>query len=331
MVRSRIELKSDTSVKGIEKVVVKSKKVKLKIIKPSADVPQDTLWITNEPQMPIDTCKAVLLNYNDGEVNYEWKYSVEYEPPYEVPGIDFKHTYDDSSGAINADTTKYIKQFNSFIGGNIKIKVKALAPDSTYKDSVANSLILGENPEPEDARARISQLRSDIAIPLHCIMHWESSFKQFSGGYPLAGSPCDYGICQISYPESEEQIWDWHANLDRAIELYDEKVGSANRYVEQVRNGTDVYSDPINHPEWVRHLRPDGVDGFPNATNFTAEQLQTDIYQLYNGGHYYLWQPDDLENLDGPGQWIVNDVPNPSTGAARYQVHQNVVNGNPPW
>lgn len=68
----------------------------------------------------------------------------------------------------------------------------------------------------------------------------------------------DWGLMQINQATFEQQ-WNWRSNLARAISLFDEKRVHAQVYLNR-------------HPE-----------------NVTAEMLDNEQLQRYNGGTYYTW------------------------------------------
>jgi len=201
-------------------------------------------------------------------------------------------------------------------------------------------VVFGENPSPQEARDYAESQDSDNALQLAVIMWKESHFDQFYDDQwdrycsnrnieysPLWGAPNGYGIGQIDPPDNIAQLWNWHKNVEKGIEVYGEKEDSANRYVGQVRDGRDAYRSS-------RHRRSDGNIGYPNAVAFNEEQIQTDIYQLYQGGHYYIWRPYRPDNLDGPGHWIMRpsqyEDQRDRTGDDRYDLQQQIEAGNEP-
>ncbi|AFH50124.1 Hypothetical protein IALB_2421 [Ignavibacterium album JCM 16511] len=84
----------------------------LRIFSPT---PNDTMWITEEPQMPNIICKAKLENYNEGLVNFEWEFWVSYtlhrhkyfssDTSYTLCKRTGKIKIIGASTAINSDTT----------------------------------------------------------------------------------------------------------------------------------------------------------------------------------------------------------------------------------
>ncbi|WP_290663775.1 hypothetical protein [Ignavibacterium sp.] len=83
----------------------------------------DTMWITEEPQMPAIICKAKLENYNKGIVNFDWEFWVSYtlhrhkyyssDTSYTLCKRTGKIKIIGTSTAINSDTTYWTVPFAS--------------------------------------------------------------------------------------------------------------------------------------------------------------------------------------------------------------------------
>lgn len=96
------------------------------------------------------------------------------------------------------------------------------------------------------------------------------------------------------------QIWDWVANVDGGLGLYNEKQTDAREYPRRTRQT------------------------YPNATDFTEDQLRRETWQRYNGGHYWAWD-------DESQQWV-SDPPN--NYAAKVAAYYDAVNSGdlpPGW
>ena len=360
----------DQSLRGEAELMVLGKEIKLKILDPDT-VGVDTLWITSAPSMPIDTCKAVLLNHMGGDVTFNWKYKVRYELPRGDEDQNLTRedslTFEYTSMASNSDTTTQIIDFliendTTFIGGKVTIYLEAITSDSVFQDTLANEvLILGRNPTPQNAREYSEEQQSDIKLQMGVTMWWESRYMQyFIDGrmtcdnrneefMPLFGPPDGRGVCQIEFSykgtelcddaEKRRYLWNWQDNIQKGIAMYNEKAGIAGSYVGQVRVGSDIYSIPGDHtPDYhiIKYFNKktgsweDYHGGFPGATDFTDEQMQTDTYQLYQGYHYYIWRLNDPQNIHGSGEWVPRLDPNHQymTGDDRYRIHQQVENAD---
>lgn len=119
-------------------------------------------------------------------------------------------------------------------------------------------------------------------------------------GNPLFGKPAGYGISQIDPVNNTNQLWDWVANLDGAITLFKDKVGSLNRYVRQVREGREQKEIRKHHFEiWEKGKLPD-------AAEFNNYQANVDLHQLYNSGHFYTFEPVQPNNHHLGGHWVAS-------------------------
>lgn len=301
--------KSDDEDKNGSGMLVVKDRIKLKLISPRLNALNDT--ITNEPQMPIDTCKAVLLNYTGGQVTFEWEYHVNYE----IETREGAYTFTDLNTVVNSDTSVWLVNFldqngqPKFIGGEVSVMVKAITPDTTYCDTLTNvKEIIGENPTPQQAR-------EDVDIELHVVMYKESRFRQFdTDGYTLVGPSrpnADFGICQLCNPPPDEKhIWNWLENRTEGERRLEEKNQEALGYPERVRARGGFYS---------------------NATDFiTDEQIWKETFQRYNFGNYWEWEPDNMDDPNTPGQW--NWVPRPANdyGNDSWRIYNDIRNGNYP-
>lgn len=165
------------------------------------------------------------------------------------------------------------------------------------KDLVSIINIKGRNPTKASIRERLA------TVQLQVIAYKESRFRQFGNdGMPLFGPPRGFGVMQIDTPPATaRQIWDWHANVDAGVTLMAEKRQIAQSYLDHIR------SEHQEAPAW------------------TAEQWSLELYCLYNGGHYWLWDQESRA-------WSIN-VPN--TAARTYaedakRIEDLVNSGTPP-
>jgi len=288
----------------------------LKIIAPNTEADEDTIWISDVPQMPEYICKGKLSGY-DGDVTFEWKCKVEYQLQTRNGDTTFTETIE----LLNPDTVKWTFDFNDgskFIGGEATVYLKAITPEKTYIDSVADKLVvLGENPS-------VADVKNGMTTEMQVIIYKESypKWKHFyiSGtrlGYPIYGQPNGYGLMQLDTPRpTETQLWNWRENRAGGIFLFNEKYNWGLSYPQRLRNqAMNGELDPC----------------YLNVTDFaTQEQILKEAFQLYNGRHQWIWQPDGApEDPNSGGEW----VPNPARsgyGDEAWEIYTNVINGNPP-
>lgn len=159
----------------------------------------------------------------------------------------------------------YIIDFGGvIIGGafscDLGLPVQELATGaaSTYNLNVPFD-ITGINPDKATIKAALPDLPSQV------IAFVESSFRQFdTDGTPLWGPPTGFGVMQIDPPGVVANVFNWRVNIANALALLTTKQNEIAGYVTRTQQQ------------------------YPNATNFTADQLQIMIYQYYNSGYYYI-------------------------------------------
>jgi len=316
-VNIKVQGKDNPEVEGEGKVLVKPN-IKLEILKPSKDVPCDTLWITKLPKMPIDTCKAVLLYYNKGQITYNWRYNIEYELQTRKGDTTFTKT----TTAMNSDITTWFLDFKTddktkFIGGNATVYLKAITENKTYEDTVKNKIIiLGENPTKEKAR-------ENVGVELQVIMYKESRFRQFdNNGYPFEGPSSDFGICQLCKPPAtEQQLWNWKENrAEGSYRLYTVKK-------------SDSLEGAMTYPGRIRNKARKGIlkPGYQNVTDFTTyEQVWKETFQRYCSGYFWEWHPNNLTDPNSRGEWRPRPDPPKNYSPDAWRILIDVNNGKYP-
>jgi len=155
------------------------------------------------------------------------------------------------------------------------------------------SSVRGDNPTKADVRSRLGEL------PLQVTAYRESRLRQFdASGLPLFGPPNGFGVMQLDTPPATaRQLWDWRQNVDAGVALFRQKANEARTYPGRVRNN------------------------YPDATDFTPEQLKLETYQRYNGGGYWQWD-------DANKRWVVK--PNNGYADESLRIEKSVADGNPP-
>jgi hypothetical protein len=176
---------------------------------------------------------------------------------------------------------------------NLIIPWKHTSGTTGDKNWTGEGSVRGINPIKAEIKARLSEIAVQVTA------YRESRFRQFdSSGLPLFGPPNGFGIMQIDTPPATaRQVWDWKANVDAGIALFATKAKDARTYPARVRKK------------------------FPDATDFTPDQLKLETYQRYNGGAYWKW--DDEEKV-----WV-KSPPN-SYADDSLAIETAVLNGNPP-
>ncbi len=247
-------------------------------------------YITAVPQLPPFDIELSVSGYSlDGELTYTaW---IEYR----------EHGRDDVTARLEGRSAglSFSVSFGDTIqGGVFVIDLEVpMRRDSDGRTRVFRPRgvveVRGTNPTKANVKAHLR------TVALQVTAYRESRFRQFDGDrLPLFGSPNGFGIMQLDNPPATaRQIWDWKANVDAGISLFEQKGRDAETY-----------------PSRVRRQHPD-------ATDFTVEQLRLETYQRYNGGSYWDWAPEN-------GQWVRN----PPNGYAdeSLRIQELVENGTPP-
>jgi hypothetical protein len=199
--------------------------------------------------------------------------------------------------AGQTDSLNFSIDFGDVLGGTFRLVADIPcnaddgSPAQVHYDSSAN--ILGTNPGKADIKNRLGPLETQV------VAYHESSFRQFLGnGQPVFGPPNGFGIMQLDTPPPTYlQIWVWTANVDGGLTLYQQKQTDATGYPARTR------------------------ETYPNATDFTPDQLRMETWQRYNGGHYWTW--DDANQRWAP------DPPN-NYADTLLAVYNSVNSGTPP-
>ena len=162
------------------------------------------------------------------------------------------------------------------------------------------------------------------------LMRLESQLRQFrTPDCPLfsADNLGGVGLCQLTPPSSDDQVWDWKTNVSGGLALYREKERVARAYPAKVRASAEfkaqvkAYNDaratkaaaqPPNRPGAVTmHAVPKPP---PQVTiivpDYTPEQLELDTIRAFNGFaggvHEYRLKTDDddllVVTLDATGR-----------------------------
>jgi hypothetical protein len=182
-------------------------------------------------------------------------------------------------------------------GGDLSVFVE-YDQDSTTTVGWASSLgahtIWGLNPERAQVRARAGK-QTNVAV----VFHRESRFTQFkttlgvqdsfvTGPHPPIrgidpnGQTVGYGIGQLTVdpvPETEE-LWSWFANVDSAVAKLLGLRQNASTYQQQVQQGLSWTAETGGDP-------PHEGTAYPDAPDFTDDELDLEMYARYNGRYRY--------------------------------------------
>jgi hypothetical protein len=163
----------------------------------------------------------------------------------------------------------------------------------TWETELGAHTIWGLNPTKADVRARAGD-----QINLSVVFHRESRFTQFKTGTGIAnafvagphpplrgvdpGGTVGYGIGQLTTTPvpTIEELWSWVANVDSAVSKLLGLRQNAVTYQEQVQQGLPWTGETGGDP-------PHEGTAYPDAPDFTDDQLDLEMYARYNGRFRY--------------------------------------------
>lgn len=182
-------------------------------------------------------------------------------------------------------------------GGLFKIAIAATIRDryGVFASSLnLVSSVRGENPNKEIVKSHLGSLTMRI------LAYKESRFRQFdSKNLPLFGPPRGFGVMQIDTPPATaRQLWDWTDNVAAGVALFKVKEADAEGFPARERKRA-----------------------FPDATDFTADQLKLEAVQRYNGGAYWAWN-------DAEKKWVRENMSNYTDSFTALE--KQVLEGNYP-
>lgn len=280
-----------------------------------------TSEISADPQMPSATLRAQLRNFNKGSVEYHWTFYTKWVGP---DGREFFDPFDGTSSAQNSDPATWEVNWDGRIrGGNdLSVRVVAIADGVSYEARIENlGTIKGVNPS-------VAEIKAGLNLEEQVVVYMESKPKwtQFTAsGYPSWGKPHGYGLMQLDNPRStDEQVWNWRANKQAGTAVYSQKRRIALAHPRKVREQTLL-------PKTHKNYRP---AGYRSATDFSSEELLKDAFQLYNGGYFWDWKPEDPSNPNSDGTWGVvakplkgHSLPHGAEAWNVYKQVQDATNG----
>lgn len=178
---------------------------------------------------------------------------------------------------------EYSPRFEAIRGGKLAIAVVCRVGSQSYTASLSEMggrplRILGTNP---------STKQLFQAIPrrvLRLMVRNESGGRQFKDGLPLFSRDLrgGVGLLQITSPRpTDEEIWNWQANVVAATRLFDEKLAIAKRYPGRVRASLrfQTLAQEFNLRRKEAQLPALRIQ----LPDFTEEQAELDAIRGFNG------------------------------------------------
>jgi len=198
------------------------------------DPPDKILYITADARMRSvsATCSLVgVAGVETQPVSYDWVVSLVMRSA-GIPSAVGRST---SHPPIHALTTSpnFPIPFKAVRGGTLTVTVSTSLQGKRLA-ATAIAEIRGTNPTEADLRA------AGVPETLILVMKQETALRQFlktgsKSGYPLFSSDGlgGVGLGQITHPRpTDDEVWDWKANVKRAETLYQQKKAEAKRYLD---------------------------------------------------------------------------------------------------
>jgi hypothetical protein len=266
-------------------------------IEPAATAPKATdsnplFTITAEPKMPAIIAKATVVGVTTGAdptatTEFTWIATVSYDSKDTLNGVSSgKCSF---KGAPAKGTTRKIdaitKQgkvtggaiavnFDQIRGGDLLISVTATVGGQVIKGETKGWRIQGTNPELADVN---KMLPDDAFRKLTCLESQKKQFVASSGEgnamYPQFSSDGCHGvgICQLTNPPpTDDQIWDWTANVKAGIVLYNEKRRVAKGYPALVAASPNFTKLVKEYTDSLSKAPAPAAAGAPAATGASA-------------------------------------------------------------
>lgn len=171
--------------------------------------------------------------------------------------------------------------FPNVRGGDLTISVEADLPTGCFEKTSSGLKIQGVNPPRQEINTACG------IVALQKIASHESGRRQFDAVTETGVSDCPLfsgdrlggvGLMQITNPKpTEDDHWDWRANVTHGTEIFNGKRGTASQYPAAVR-GSAGFRQLVQRFNVGRN--PPVVIVLPD---FTPAQLELDMIRGYNG------------------------------------------------
>lgn len=242
--------------------------------------------IDDTPRMPIVDIQVAIAGISPDPTpttQFEWTAQIRFNP--HAAGC---HHGPDRDFAMNVSGRQiggnFPIHFPSFMGGDLTITVKANVAGRELSASTTGLKIAAMNP----MRTAIQAALQDET--LQRIACHESRQRQFDAPPgAVARSPLwsgdnlgGVGIFQLTYPHpTDEEVWNWKANVEAGRALLAEKRAAANSYANKITH-KQKFKDMVkqlNADRAILNLSPITVHVPP----FTTAQLDDDSIRAFNG------------------------------------------------
>ncbi len=185
--------------------------------------------------------------------------------------------------------------FTQMRGGNLSIAVAVTVDGHDLTAERHDLQVIGTNPTVDNLRAQLPTAPDAFKK----LMRLESALRQFrAGACPLwsADNLGGVGICQLTPPDNDDQIWDWKANVTGGLAFYHGKQTTARAYPGIVRRGPTFLAQ-VKAYNAKRAAAAKAAAGKAPAAGpaaavvpvivrvpeYTPAQLELDTIRAYNG------------------------------------------------
>jgi hypothetical protein len=247
---------------------------------------------------------------------------------------------------ITAVTTsnRFKIPFELVEGGDLTVSVLATGP-GLHVTATGHLTVVGRNP----TRGELANFQPPVALIFRRLLNQETGGKQFvqdRTARPVFNQNNDggVGICQVTPPANDEQVWSWKANLRAGLAIWDDKRRLSDFYYRQVRNDREpvvntnlnrfaTFTEMVNaYNEARRRLNPSAHPLSVRLPPLSADQSEMDTIRGFNG-----WAKGLHEfqvRVDENGLLWVNVDPDGRSGSAEWeqvsQTAREAYYGRPP-
>ncbi len=181
---------------------------------------------------------------------------------------------------VTTDSGRLTIPFTHVRGGRLSVAVAVDVAGHRLTAVRSNLRIVGTNPTLADLAARLTAAPDAFKR----LMRLESGLRQFRApDCPLwsADDLGGVGLCQLTPPGSDDQIWDWTANVDGGLALYRAKERTARSHAATVQGGAAFRAQvgALNARRAAAGLAALVV----RVPDYTAAQLELDTIRAFNG------------------------------------------------
>jgi hypothetical protein len=242
--------------------------------------------ITTAPAMPVIQVRCAIEGTRPDptpSTTFEWRAVLDFHPADCKNGVGTPPTPLQMSGSSLGGVFSF--QFSELRGGRLTISVLAELRGQSMSAERSDLRIVGTNP-------LYTQLKDAIPSKVFRAITWnESRGRQFLGTANGGTSPCPLfsgdrkggvGLTQLTRPApTNEQIWNWRANITGGMKLFEEKKAVARGWPKTYREGTSFKAlvDAYN-AERAKAKQPAITITIPDFTN---DQVELDALRGYNG------------------------------------------------